>query len=351
MRGVRSAVGCDSWSWQTTGQDAETEGAERMASNAVAEEDGGQELQTAAIIGAGTMGRQIAALIAASGRPVRMWDADPGMLAAARERIAAETRTLPDLPRYAHHQFHLDPPTDLDDLLTRIVIAESLVDAVAGADIVIEAVREDLDTKLALFAELSRLAPDAILTTNSSSLPSSQIAPAVQDPGRFLNTHFFAPVWSRPMVELMGSGATRPEVMEAVERFGKSLGLVTAVVRGDSKGFIINRVWRAVKRESLRVVDEGHADPADVDRLWMLFFGTPYGPFGIMDMVGLDVVADIETSYQKVATDPADQPSAILHEKLKEGALGEKSGRGFYSHPDPEYTQAGWLSGEVGRDG
>jgi 3-hydroxybutyryl-CoA dehydrogenase len=317
-----------------------------MRGEAVGGNDGGRELNTAAVIGAGTMGRQIAALIAGSGRPVHIWDADPAMLAAARERIATETRTLPDLPRYAHHQFRLEPPADLDALLTRIVVAESLADAVAEADIVIEAVREDLDTKLALFAELSRLAPEAILTTNSSSLPSSQIAPAVEDPGRFLNTHFFAPVWSRPMVELMGSGATRAEVMEAVERFGKSLGLVTAVVRGDSKGFIINRVWRAVKRESLRVVDEGHADPADVDRLWMLFFGTPYGPFGIMDMVGLDVVADIETSYQKVATDPSDKPSAVLHEKLAEGDLGEKSGRGFYSHPDPEYTRAGWLTGE-----
>jgi 3-hydroxybutyryl-CoA dehydrogenase len=316
-----------------------------MANELVAGEDGGRELNTAAVIGAGTMGRQIAALIAASGRPVRIWDADPGMLAAARERIAAETRTLPGLPRYAHHQFRLEPPGDVDALVTRIVNADDLVDAVEGADIVIEAVREDLDTKLALFAELSRLAPGAILTTNSSSLPSSQIAPAVDNPGRFLNTHFFAPVWSRPMVELMGSGATRPEVMEAAERFAKSLGLVTAVVRGDSKGFIINRVWRAVKRESLRVVDEGHADPADVDRLWMLFFGTPYGPFGIMDMVGLDVVADIETSYQRVATDPADQPSALLHEKLQDGDLGEKSGRGFYSHPDPEYIRPGWLAG------
>jgi 3-hydroxybutyryl-CoA dehydrogenase len=122
--------------------------------------------------------------------------------------------------------------------------------------------------------------------------------------------------------------------------------LVTAIVRGDSKGFIINRVWRAVKRESLRVVDEGHADPADVDRLWMLFFGTPYGPFGIMDMVGLDVVADIETSYQNVATDPMDKPSSVLHGKVASGELGEKSGQGFYSHPEPEYGRPGWLHGE-----
>ena len=96
-----------------------------------------------------------------------------------------ETRTLPDLPRYAHHLFRLEPPPDLDAFLTRIVIAEALADAVAGADIVIEAVREDLDTKLALFAELSRLAPEAILTTNSSSLPSSRLRRRSTIPGDF----------------------------------------------------------------------------------------------------------------------------------------------------------------------
>jgi 3-hydroxybutyryl-CoA dehydrogenase len=318
----------------------------RMASEPGNGEQAIREFHETAVIGAGTMGRQIAALVATSGRPVRLWDADAAMLTAARERIAHETRTLPHLPRYAHHRVRIDPPADLDALLARITAAESLAAAVAGADIVIEAVREDLETKRTLFAELSHRAPDAVLTTNSSSLPSSQIAPAVTDPGRFLNTHFFAPIWQRPMIELMSSGATRPEVMDAVERFTRSLGLVTVRVRGESKGFIINRVWRAVKRESLRVVDEGHADPADVDRLWMLLFGTPYGPFGFMDMVGLDVVSDIETSYQNVATDPADQPSAVLRAKLAAGSLGEKSGQGFYSHPDPEYLQPGWFSGE-----
>jgi 3-hydroxybutyryl-CoA dehydrogenase len=323
-------------------------GSERAAQ---ADVDNMRELRSAAVIGAGTMGRQIAAAIATSGRDVRMWDADPGMRSATLARIAEETRTLPTLPRYAHHQFTLRPPADVDAMVARIAMAESLEKAVAGADIVIEAVREDLETKRTLFRELSRLAPDAVLTTNSSSLPSSQIAPAVEDPGRLMNTHFFAPIWSRPMVELMGSGSTRPEVMAAVERFGKSLGLVVAVVRGDSKGFIINRVWRAVKRESLRVVDEGHADPADVDRLWMLFFGTPFGPFGIMDMVGLDVVADIETSYQRVATDPADRPSAILHRQIEVGRLGEKTGSGFYEHPEPDYLKPEWLTGEGEAEG
>lgn len=303
-------------------------------------------LPKVAIIGVGTMGRQIAALTATSGRHVALWDASAEMLAAAPDRIREETATLPSAPRYAHHQFTVEPPADIEAMVGRIRLADSLADAVGDADLVIEAVREDLETKRALFAEMARLAPQAILSTNSSSIPSSLIASAADDPGRVLNTHFFAPIWSRPMLEIMSCGETRPDVMDAVQQFGKSLGLATALVRGDSKGFIINRVWRAVKRESLRVVDEGHADPADVDRLWMLFFGAPFGPFGIMDMVGLDVVADIETSYQVVATDPADRPSAVLHGKVAAGELGEKSGRGFYSHPDPEYLQPGWVLGD-----
>ena len=303
-------------------------------------------LPNVAVIGAGTMGRQIAALIATSGRSVAMWDAIPEMLAAAPERIRSETESLPSLPRYAHHQFTVAPPTDIEAMVARITVADSLADALHNAELVIEAVREDLETKRALFAEMSELAPNAILATNSSSIPSGLIAPAASDPGRVLNTHFFAPIWSRPMLEIMSCGETRPDVIDRVQQFGRSLGLVVAVVNGESKGFIINRVWRAVKREALRVVDEGHAEPADVDRLWMLFFGTPFGPFGIMDMVGLDVVADIETSYQVVATDPTDRPSAVLHEKVKAGELGEKSGGGFYRHPDPEYLADGWLQGD-----
>ncbi|MCC6313828.1 MAG: 3-hydroxyacyl-CoA dehydrogenase family protein [Thermomicrobiales bacterium] len=306
-----------------------------------------RSIERVAMIGAGTMGRQIAALVARSGRPVRLFDTAPEMLTAAPQRIREETLTQPGLDRYAHHRFRLEPPADVDAMIARIALADSLADAVVDADLVIEAAPEVLELKRDLFADLSLLAPAAILATNSSSMPSSLIASAVGDPGRLLNMHFFAPVWFRAMVELMSCGQTRPEVMASAEAFGASLGIVVAVVRGESKGFIINRVWRAVKREALRVVDEGHADPEDVDRLWMLFFGTPSGPFGIMDMVGLDVVADIETSYQQVATDPADKPSATLREMVRRGALGEKSGEGFYHHPNPEYSNPRWLAGEA----
>lgn len=295
-------------------------------------------IQRVAIIGAGTMGAQIASLAAQSGRSVLIYDASEAALFRGLERARAEI-----LPTIEASGMLEGAPAGAFD---RLQPAGSLAEAVGEVDLVIEAVREDLETKRAVFAELSRLAPrTAILATNSSSLPSAPLAEVVEGPERVLNMHFFAPVWVRSMLELMSSGQTSEEVMRRARAFGRSLGLVTAVVRGQSKGFIINRIWRAVKRESLRVVDEGVADPEDVDRLWMMFFQTKYAPFGIMDMVGLDVVADIEASYQAVSQDPTDLPSPTLHRLIAEGKLGEKTGQGFYTHPNPAYARPDFLRG------
>jgi 3-hydroxybutyryl-CoA dehydrogenase len=150
------------------------------------------------------------------------------------------------------------------------------------------------------------------------------------------------------MVELMGCGETSEETMRVLQRFGTSLGLFCAVVRGQSKGFIINRVWRAIKRESLRVVDDGHADPEHIDRLFAMFWGTNQGPFGAMDRVGLDVIADIEDTYIAVATDPTDLRSQTLHELVTAGNLGVKSGKGFYTYPDPAFEAPGWPRESTG---
>jgi 3-hydroxybutyryl-CoA dehydrogenase len=296
------------------------------------------EIGKVAVIGAGTMGAQIASLTALSGRTVRLWDASEQALAAGMNR--AEGEIFPSLGEARG----IDA-AELGSALARLSAAGSMAEAVDDADLVIEAVREELSVKREVVSELSRMTP-AILSTNSSSIPSSLIAPAVERPERLLNTHFFAPIWIRSMLELMTSGDTSDEVMRSMYDFGVSLGLVTAIVNGESKGFIINRIWRAVKRESLRVVDEGVASPEDVDRLWMMFFQTEFAPFGIMDMVGLDVVSDIETSYQFVTLDPTDTPSAVLARKIAAGELGEKSGKGFYDHPNPAYLEPGFLSGQ-----
>lgn len=288
-----------------------------------------------AVIGAGTMGRQIAALAAAHGHPVTIFDVVPGAIDRAREQLQRE---LPDV--LAKGMW----PSSIGEITGRISPAHSLDEAVTGVDLVIEAVKEDLTVKRSVFADLSRVAPDKILATNSSSLPSARIADVVTDPSRLLNLHFFAPIWTRPMLEIMSSGRTDPAIIDTCARWGRSVGLTVAVCNGQSMGFIINRIWRAVKRESLRVVDEGHATPEDIDRLWMRFFGSDFGPFGMMDTVGLDTVADIEASYIAVSTDPEDRVSSTLRDHVQAGHLGEKSGRGFYQYPDPAYRRPDFLA-------
>jgi 3-hydroxybutyryl-CoA dehydrogenase len=290
-------------------------------------------ISTVAVIGAGTLGAQIAAMTAASGHDVRLFDVMPD----ASERALVRLREMlaPVIARGA-----LD--WDLDAVLPRIRPTATLEDAVSGVDLVIEAIREHLPTKRETFAAISRINPTALLATNSSSIPSSDLADVVATPANLVNLHFFSEFWDRAAVELMGCGQTSDATMRTMARFGRSLGLFTAVVRGESKGFIINRVWRAVKREALAVVDGGHADPEDVDRLWAFFWGIEYGPFAMMDHVGLDVIADIEDSYIEVSSDPTDRPSPTLQALVDARKLGEKSGEGFYRYPDPSYRSPGW---------
>jgi 3-hydroxybutyryl-CoA dehydrogenase len=292
-----------------------------------------EHIRVVAIVGAGFLGKQIAALCAASGRDVRITDAVP-------EAAAGASAWLRDFLADPIASGALD--WDLDTVLGRIQPVHTLDEALAGADLMIEAVREDLDTKRELFRRASAINPRIYLATNSSSLMSAELRDCVTQRDKLVNLHFFAEFWYRSMVELMGCGETSEDTMRVMHRFGSSLGLFCAMVRGQSKGFIINRVWRAIKREALRVVDEGHAVPEDVDRLFALFWGIRQGPFGAMDRVGLDVIADIEDTYIAVASDPTDRRSPTLHELVASGHLGVKTGEGFYHYPDPVFEAPGW---------
>lgn len=287
------------------------------------------------VIGAGTMGAQIASLIAIHGYQVHLTDGFPETLDKAAERI--DGQILDGLVGAGIGT------VDRAAALANIDVTANLEAAAKSADLIIEAVREDVDVKTELFALLDELNPTALLASNSSSIPTRNMVSEVSRPERVLNMHFFAPIWVRTMVEVMTCGATTDENLMRAQTFGQSIGLVAPIVGIESKGFIINRIWRAVKRESLRVMDEGVATPEDIDRLWMIFFQTEYAPFGIMDMVGLDVVRDIEWSYQRESLDPTDKPSPGLLALIEQGDLGEKTGRGFYTHPNPAYKQLGFI--------
>ncbi len=289
------------------------------------------------VVGAGFMGSQIALYCASHGHDVWVYDHSPDALQKAdltfREILAhrSEQELLEEEPA---------------EILARLHIIDSLHLAVSDADLVIESVPEKLVLKQRVFADLDALVPEhCILATNSSAICVSQLEPSVKLKERIVNMHFYPPIWQRPMVEIMGTDNTKPECIKQLRDFCCQLNLTPLMVSKESMGFIFNRVWHAIKRECLQLVDEGVCSFQDVDRAWMIATRSPIGPFGMMDMVGLDVVQDIELLYFEKSADPADAPCALLKEKIKRGELGIKVGRGFYQYPQPEFQRVDWLTG------
>jgi 3-hydroxybutyryl-CoA dehydrogenase len=268
-----------------------------------------------AVIGTGTQGRRIALMLASRGGEVRIF------ARSARGREEAKSfveKNLTDIAR------------QIGGTPGRVVLCDSMVAAVANVGLVIEAVPEQIELKREVFRTLDRLAPiDAVLGSNSSSYPSSQIIEGLTHPERVLNTHFYMPP-QQNAVELMSCGATRPELIDALMDILRRLGLEPYHVQRESTGFIFNRIWAAIKREALAVVADGVATPKDVDRIFQSVLGSAEAPFRLMDKVGLDVVLDIEEHYATAKGHASEGPLALLREYVREGRLGQKTGRGFY---------------------
>ena len=269
-----------------------------------------------AVIGCGTLGRRVALMASTRGGEVRIYDQHQHCLDEGLEYI---TETLPvvlaSIPGAVAG--HVSGKTELAAV-------------VRNAWLVVEAVPEKLDVKREIFAELDSMAPqDAILATNSSSYPSSRLVDLVAHPERLLNMHYYMPP-ELPMVELMSCGKTDPAIIDFLMEHLPLYGLVPFRVQRESVGFIFNRIWAAIKRESLSVVEEGVAKIEDVDRMWDLFTAHQTSPFRLMDRVGLDVVLAIEEHYAAVRNDIPEGPRKLLRRYVDGGRLGVKSGRGFY---------------------
>ncbi len=282
------------------------------------------------------MGWQIGLQCSSYGFPVAFQDVSPDSLELAVRNVKEE------LGRRAA-EGETTPEKELA-ILGRITATTDLEEAASGVDLVIEAVPERLELKREVFKRLDGICADhAILATNSSSIRVSKIEDATCRPDRVLNMHFYSGPWKRSIVELMRGTSTSDETMRRAREFTKAIGVTPLVVLKESTGFIFNRVWRAVKRECLHLVEEGVASFEDVDRAWICLYGTERGPFGMMDRVGLDVVRDIEMVYYEESRDERDRPPRVLLEKIERGELGVKTGRGFYSYPDPAFQDPSWL--------
>lgn len=268
-----------------------------------------------AVIGTGTQGRRIALMLASQGGEVRIYGRSAAGCEEARSFVA---ENLADIAKR------------VEGTPGQIVLCDSIRTAVANIGLAIEAVPEQLELKREIFGTLDRLAPvDAVLGSNSSSYPTSQMIGALTHPERVLNTHFYMPPLQNA-VELMSCGVTKPQIIEALMDVLPRFGLEPYHVQRESVGFIFNRIWAAIKREALAVVADGVATPRDVDRMFQSVLRSAEAPFRLMDKVGLDVVLDIEEHYGATKGHGSEGARDLLRKYVQEGRLGQKSGRGFY---------------------
>ncbi len=277
------------------------------------------------IIGGGTLGRRIALMFLTRGGVVRINDTDESVLEAARAFIDEQ------LPGWLEVRAQADDAPD-DVAAGTVETTTDMKEAVKDSWLIVEAVPEVPELKRTILGQLdAAAADDAIVATNSSSYRSDLLIDNVTAPERVMNMHFQMPPQALA-VELMTDGQTDEDLLDVAAAQLKTYGLFPFIARKPSTGLIANRIWAAIKRESLAVVAEGVATPQDVDQLFKIMLHTAFGPFEMMDKVGLDVVLAIEENYVSENPNLPEGPRELLHRYIDAGKLGEKSGEGFYEH-------------------
>ncbi|MEO8859457.1 MAG: 3-hydroxyacyl-CoA dehydrogenase, partial [Burkholderiaceae bacterium] len=280
--------------------------------------------KTTGIVGAGAMGRGIAQLAAQAGSDVLLYDTQPDASSRARDDVFSQWDKLLAKGR-------------LDELQTaryksRLRCVASLAD-MSNCDLVIEAIVERLDAKGELFAALEKLVGvDTVLASNTSSLSITSVAARLEKPARLAGMHFFNPVPLMKVVEIIAGLKTDPAVCKALATYARAMGH-TPVQAADTPGFIVNHAGRGYGTEALRIVGEGIADFATIDRILRDQVGFKMGPFELMDLTALDVSHPVmESVYRQYYEEPRYRPSVITAQRLAGGVTGRKAGQGFYRY-------------------
>jgi 3-hydroxybutyryl-CoA dehydrogenase len=272
------------------------------------------------------MGHGIAQVCAAAGRDVALFDVTAELAERGVKSIGRSLERAIELKKAT--------PGERDSLLARIRATADLEGAVKDADLVIEAAPESLALKRELFGKVSAIARrDAILATNTSSLPVTEIAAAVAAPERAIGLHFFNPVPRMKLLEIVLGERTGPATVELARRFAEEIGKTPIVVK-DSPGFASSRLGIAIALEAIRMVEAGVASASDIDTAMKLGYGHPMGPLELTDLVGLDVRLAIAEHLHREAGEQF-RPPQLLRRLVRAGKLGRKAGEGFYRHDVP----------------
>ncbi len=282
------------------------------------------EIRKVAVIGGGVMGRQIALNAAISGFETKVSDAAEAVREAVRNWAESYLEGRIAKGRMSHGQ--------VQEIKERFSVAETTAEAVRDADLVIEAVLEREDIKKEVFREISRYAPEgAILTTNSSRMPSSLFIDCVPDPGRLANTHYNNPALVMKAVEIQQNEFTTEETAEALADFMRKNGKIPIRIRKEIDGMAVSRILHAINEEALLLVEGGYCTIEDVDNACTAGLNHPMGPFRLMDLTGLDLNFDIrDNEYKRTGVKPTGYD--LFKSYVEKGRFGKKTGHGFYDY-------------------
>ena len=279
------------------------------------------EVKTIAVVGAGTMGRGIAYAAVAGGYRTLLTDVSQEVLAKAQGYIRETLQGAKERGKWSG---------DVEEAVARLTLTPRLED-VAIADLVIEAVPEDIKLKVETLGRLDKAArAETIFASNTSSISLSEMSTAISRPDRFVGMHFFNPVPKMKLIELVHTSETSEETLRAAEAVARQMGKETVRVK-DSPGFATSRINALIGNEAFRMLEEGVATAEDIDKAVKLGLNHPMGPFEMVDLVGLDVrLAILEYLHQTMGE--RFQPSRLQRELVQQGRLGRKVGRGVYDY-------------------
>jgi 3-hydroxybutyryl-CoA dehydrogenase len=285
------------------------------------------QVQTIAVIGAGIMGRGIAHAAALGGYRTILEDLLPAALRKAETEIRANLGKAVELNKVT--------AADAEAALRRLEYAGSVEEAAREADLVIEAVPEEMESKIEIFTMLDKICrPTTILASNTSSLSVTEIASVTYRAKKCVGMHFFNPVHKIKLLEIVRALETDDATIAAAVEVGRRMGKEVVVIK-ESPGFITSRINAMIGNEAFYMLQEGIASPSDIDKALKLGLNHPMGPFELVDLVGLDTRLHILEYLHKTLGEKY-RPAPLLVQYVKAGRLGKKSGRGVYEYPDPE---------------